>query len=149
MKLVNWKSVLTLGVALVIGVAAFAQVHRYYNPGSVWTVTTIRIRAGMEPAYLQYLDGAFKKESDAQVKAGYMKSYKILSTLDEDANSWNLVILREFASLASFEANEEKSDELSRKVLGEDDTAAMKGYEDRSKVREVLGTRTARELILK
>ena len=149
MKLVNAKSALILVVFLALGVVAFAQVHRYYNPGSVWTVTTIRIRAGMDPAYLQYLDGPFKKESDAQVKAGFMKSYKILSAMDDEAGAWNLLILREFSSLASMEANEEKSDELSRKVLGEDDTAAMKGYEDRSKVREVLGTRTTRELMFK
>jgi hypothetical protein len=47
------------------------------------------------------------------------------------------------------EADEEKSDTLSRETLNEDDRKAMQGYEDRSKVREVLSTRTARELILK
>jgi hypothetical protein len=38
---------------------------------------------------------------------------------------------------------------LSSETLHEDDQKAMQGYEDRSKVREVLATRTARELILK
>ena len=47
------------------------------------------------------------------------------------------------------EADEEKSDKLSRDVLHEDDQKQMQGYEERSKVREVLATRTARELILK
>jgi hypothetical protein len=47
------------------------------------------------------------------------------------------------------EANEEKADALSRQVLGEDDTKLMQGYETRSKVREVLGTKTMRELVLK
>jgi len=149
MKIANWKILVAIGVALGIGASAYAQVFKYFHPGTVWTVTTIRVKSGMDPAYMQYLDGPFKKESDAQVKAGFMKSYKILNAFDEDASSWNLLILREYASLASFEANEEKSDELARKVLGEDDMAAMKGYEDRSKVREVLSTRTARELILK
>ncbi len=137
MKIANWKILVAIGVALGIGASAYAQVFKYFHPGTVWTVTTIRVKSGMDPAYMQYLDGPFKK------------SYKILNAFDEDASSWNLLILREYASLASFEANEEKSDELARKVLGEDDMAAMKGYEDRSKVREVLSTRTARELILK
>jgi len=102
----------------------------------------------MDPAYLQYLDGQFKQGQDAQVKAGYMKSYRILRTLDDDSNSWNLLILREYPSLASLEANEEKSDTLSRQTLG-DDVAQMKGYEDRSKIREVIWTKTAREFTLK
>jgi hypothetical protein len=135
--------------ALTLVIAAFAQVHRYYSPGSIWTVTTIRIKAGMDPAYLQYLDGQLKKESDAQVKAGYMKSYKVLRTLDDDESSWNMLILREYKSLAAMEADEEKADTLSRETLRDDDQKQMQGYEDRSKIREVLATRTARELILK
>ena len=141
---------LTLAIfagALVVAITATAQVYKYYNPGSVWTVTTIRIKPGMDQAYLAYLDGQFKKESDAQVKAGYMKSYKILRTLDDDT-SWNILILREYKSLASMEADAEKSDALAQQTSGNDD-AQMKGYEDRSRIREILGTKTARELMLK
>lgn len=60
-----------------------------------------------------------------------------------------MLILREYKSLAQMEADEKKSDALSRKALGEDDQKEMQGYEDRSKVREILSTRTARELVLK
>ena len=47
---------------------------------------------------MQYLDGQFKKGEDAQVKAGFQKSYKILRTMD-DGGAWNMLILREYASL--------------------------------------------------
>ena len=133
--------------ALVLAVTATAQVYKYYSPGTIWTVTTIRVKSGMDQAYLAYLDTEFKKESDAQVKAGYMKSYKILRTLDDDS-SWNLLILREYKSLAAMEADTEKSDALSQSVVG-NDQMQMQGYEDRSKIREVLATKTARELMLK
>ena len=133
--------------ALMLAITATAQVYKYYSPGSVWTVTTIRIKSGMDQSYLSYLDGEFKKESDAQIKAGYMKSYKILRTLDDDA-SWNLLILREYKSLAAMEADTEKSDALALQTSGNDDVQ-MQGYEDRSKIREVLATKTARELMLK
>jgi hypothetical protein len=148
MKSVTVKLAVALA-ALLLAITAFAQVFRYFSPGSIWTVTTIRIKAGMDPAYLQYLDGQFKKESEAQVKAGYMKSYKILRTMDDDESSWNMLILREYKSLGQMEADEEKSDTLSRETLHEDDQKGMQGYQDRSKVRDVLATRTARELILK
>jgi len=142
----------SLGIALamvLLALPAVGQIYRYYHPGTVWTVTTIRIHSGMDPAYLQYLDGAFKKDSDAAVKSKYMKSYKILRSIDDDETSWNMIILREYDSLASMEANEEKADALSRQVMGEDDTKQMQGYENRSKTREVLATKTMRELILK
>ncbi len=142
------KLTLALTVALLLlAVTVSGQIYRFYNPGSIWTITTIRIKIGMDPAYMQYLDGQFKKETDAQVKAGYMKSYKVLRTLDDDS-SWNLIILREYQNLGALEANAEKADALIRDQTG-DDMKQMQGYEDRSKFREVLGTKTARELILK
>lgn len=133
--------------ALVLAVTATAQVYKYYSPGSIWTVTTIKVKSGMDQAYIAYLDTEFKKEQDAQVKAGYMKSYKILRTLDDDS-SWNVLILREYKSLAAMEADTEKADALSSQVVG-NDNVQMQGYEDRSKIREVLATKTARELMLK
>jgi hypothetical protein len=148
MRRIPRKLLTPLACALLLAaVSASAQIYRYYSPGSVWTVTTIRVKPGMDQKYFQYLDGEFKKESDGQVKAGFMKSYKVLRTLDDDS-SWNLIILREYKSLASLEADAEKSDELSRQLAG-DDQRQMQGYEDRSSYREVLGTKTARELVLK
>lgn len=148
MKRFPRRTLVILGAAiLVMAASASAQIYKYYSPGSIWTVTTIRIKSGMDPAYLGYLDGEFKRESDAMVKAGYMKSYKILRTLDDDSG-WNLLILREYKNLASIEADAEKADALSQRLVGTD-AVQMSGYEDRSKFREVLATKTARELILK
>lgn len=139
-------------VLLIVALAAvgagpvMGQVHKYFSPGTVWTVTMIQMTYGMDQMYLKYLDTSFKKSEDAQVKAGFLKSYKILRTLD-DSGTWNLLILREYASLAAIEANAEKSDALSGQL--ETDDAAMQGYQDRSKYRTLVGTKYARELMLK
>lgn len=142
----------TLSVALLFSVftaaPGSAQIYKHYSPGSVWTVTTVRIKAGMDQAYQAYLAGAFKKEHEALKKAGYLKSYKILKSDDFDASGWNMVILREYASLASLEANAAKTDSISLAVAGNDQTQ-MQGYDDRSKIREVLTIKTMRELILR
>jgi hypothetical protein len=135
------------GLAAVAAVPLTGQVHKYFTPGTVWTVTMIQMTSGMDQKYLEYLDGSFKKSEDAQVKGGFMKSYKILRTLD-DSGTWNLLILREYASLAALEANVEKADALYQQSEGSDQTQ-MQGYEDRSKYRTVVGTQYARELILK
>ena len=135
------------GLAAIGAVPVMGQVHKYFTPGTVWTVTMIQMTSGMDQKYLHYLDTSFKKSEDAQVRGGLMKSYKILRTLD-DSGTWNLLILREYASLTAMEANVEKADALQQQLDGTDQ-AQMQGYEDRSKYRVVVGTKYTRELILK
>jgi hypothetical protein len=141
--------VATLGaVLLMLAVSVYGQVHKYYTPGSVWGVTTIKIHSGMDQAYLEYLDTQLKRESEISIKNGFMKSYKILRAQDDDSG-WNMLIMREYDSFASLEKNEEKADEALRQATGIDDQKGMQGYTDRSKIREVMGTKFMRELILK
>jgi hypothetical protein len=137
-----------VSLLLLLAVSVYGQVHKYFTPGSVWGVTTIRIHPGMDQAYLEYLDTQLKKESEISIKNGFMKSYKILRGQDDDSG-WNMLILREYASFASLEKNEEKADEVLRQATGIDDQKSMQGYIDRSKVRDVMGTKFMRELILK
>ena len=137
-----------VSVLLLLAVSVYGQVHKYFTPGTVWGVTTIRIHPGMDQAYLEYLDTQLKKESDISIKNGFMKSYKILRGQDDDS-SWNMLILREYDSFASLEKNEEKADEVLRQATGIDDQKGMQGYTDRSKIRDVMGTKFMREVILK
>src|SRR6266480_3569904 len=102
----------------------------------------------MDQAYLEYLDTQLKKESEISIKNGFMKSYKILRAQDDDTG-WNMLILREYDSFASLEKNEEKADEVLRQATGIDDQKGMQGYTDRSKIRDVVGTKFMRELVLK
>jgi len=142
------RTVVLIGVLTALGaLPVIGQVHKFFSPGTVWTVTMIKMASGMDQTYLQYLDGQFKKGEEAQIKAGFQKSYKILRTMD-DGGGWNLLILREYASLANVESNIEKADALLQQTDGNDE-AQMQGYQDRGKYREVIGTKYARELILK
>jgi hypothetical protein len=142
------RTVVLIGILTAMGaMPVIGQVHKFFSPGTVWTVTMIKMAPGMDQSYLEYLDGRFKKTEDAQIKAGFEKSYKILRTMD-DGGAWNLLILREYTSLASLEGNEEKADALSQQTDG-NDQAQMQGYQERSKYREVVGTKYARELALK
>ncbi len=137
-----------VAVLLLLAVSAYGQVHKYYTPGSVWGVTMIRIHSGMDQAYLEYLDTQLKKQSDISIKNGFMKSYKILRSQDDDSG-WNMLILREYESFASLEKNEAKADEVLRQATGIDDQKGMQGYIDRAKVRDVVGTKFMRELVLR
>ncbi|HEX2452887.1 MAG TPA: hypothetical protein VHI99_04260 [Vicinamibacterales bacterium] len=142
------RTVVLIGILIALGaLPVIGQAHKFFSPGTVWTVTMIKMASGMDQSYMQYLAGQFKKGEEAQIKAGFQKSYKILRTMD-DGGAWNLLILREYTSLASIETNAENADALTQQTDG-NDQAQMQGYQDRSKYREVVGTKYARELLLK
>jgi hypothetical protein len=134
----------------VVGAAALtvhAQVKRPYRDGTVWNVSFIRVKPGMDTAYLNYLATDWKRNQEAAKKEGLIVSYKVLSTEAHNPNDWNLILMTEVKDLASMEANQEKADALSQKVVG-DDQKQMQGYKDRSEIREVMGDRLAREVVL-
>lgn len=132
---------------LLLGASVFAQMVRPTHDGTVWTLSFIRVKPGMGPAYDKYLAGDWKKEQEALKAAGIILSYKVIATEAHSPTDWDLMLMTEYKDLASLEANEEKADALLQKMFGGDEKV-MQGYKDRSEIREVLGTRLAREIIL-
>lgn len=132
---------------LLLGVSVFAQVNRPYRNGSVWSVAFIRMKPGMETAYLNYLATDWKRNQEALKKEGLILSYKVLTTEGHGPNDWNTVLMTEYKDLATMEANESKADALAQQVVGNDDKQRQ-GYRDRLEIREVMGERLAREIIL-
>ena len=124
-----------------------AQVARPYRNGSVWNVGFIRVKAGMDNAYLSYLAGDWKREQEALKSAGIILSYKVLQTEPHNPGDFTLMLMTEYKDLATMEANESKADAIAQKVIG-DDQKQMQGYRERLEIREVLGSRLAREIIL-
>jgi hypothetical protein len=132
---------------LVAGVSVWAQVNRPYHNGAVWNISFIRIKPGMDSAYLNYLAGQWKAEQEAQKKDGNILSYKVLSVEGHTSGEFNLMLMTEYKSLASMEANEDKADAVAQRVVGNDEKQ-MQGYKERLEIREVMGDRLAREIIL-
>jgi hypothetical protein len=137
-------------IALIVGLAGYttyAQVARPYHDGSVWSIGFIRVKAGMDPAYLNYLATDWKKEQEAMKAEGIILSYKVISVEAHTPADWNIMLMTEYKRLAAMEANAEKADVLGQKLFGTDQKM-MQGYRDRLEIREVLGDRLGREIIL-
>jgi len=132
---------------LIAAVSVFAQVNRPYHNGGVWNIAFIRIKPGMDSAYMNYLAGQWKAEQEAQKKDGNILSYKVLSVEGHTPGEFNLMLMTEYKNLATMEANEDKADAVAQRVIGNDEKQ-MQGYKDRLEIREVLGDRLAREIIL-
>lgn len=149
MKLSKKTLVGALAAALLViaGASLQAQVARPFRNGSVWTMAFIQMKPGMDTAYLNYLATDWKKSQEAAKKDGLILGYKVLTTEGHSATDYNLILMTEFKDLATMEANEAKADALAQRMVG-DDQKQMQGYKDRLAIREVLGDRLAREIVL-
>jgi hypothetical protein len=134
-------------VLMIAAISVFAQINRPYHNGSVWNIAFIRIKPGMDTAYMNYLAASWKAEQEAQKKDGNIVSYRVMSVEGHTTGEFNLMLMTEYKNLATMEANEDRAEAVAQKVVGNDE-AQMKGYNDRLAIREVLGNRLAREIIL-
>lgn len=132
-----------IGAALTV----YAQSMRPYHNGSVWDIAFIRMKPGMETAYLNYVATDWKREQEALKKEGLIVSYKVIGTEPHNPGDWNLMLMTEYKDLASLEAAEPKADALGQKLFGGDEKIRQ-GYKERLEIREVLGNRLAREIVL-
>ncbi|MCC6744384.1 MAG: hypothetical protein IT175_11040, partial [Acidobacteria bacterium] len=135
--------VLFLSTGFVVG----AQVSRPYHDGSVWGIGQIRVKPGMNEAYLAYLSSQWKTQQEALKKEGIILSYKVITTESHGPQDFNMLLMSEYKDLASYEANQDKAEALMQRVAG-DDQKQIQGYRDRAEMREVLGSRLGREIIL-
>ena len=134
-------------LVLIVGVSVYAQVNRPYRNGTVWDINFIRMKPGMETAYLNYLTGSWKKEQEAQKKEGLTLSYKVISVEGHTPGEFNLMLMTEYKDLASMEAGQDKADALLQQVVGNDEKQ-MQGYRDRADIGEIMGNRLGREIVL-
>ncbi len=132
---------------LIAAVSVFAQMNRPYHNGSVWNIGFIRIKPGMDTLYMNYIAGSWKAEQEAQKKDGNILSYKVISVEAHTPGEFNLMLMTEYKSLAAMEASQDKAEAVAQKVVG-DDAAQIKGYKERAEIRDVLGARLAREIVL-
>jgi hypothetical protein len=118
-----------------------------YHDGSVWQMQCVHVKAGMEDKYARYLAGDWKKEQDAQRKAGYLLSYKVIRTEAHNPTDCTVILMSEYKDLATMEANAEKAEQLGEQLFG-GAPKIEEGYTDRSSYRDIIGSRVAREIIL-
>ena len=138
---------LAIAILLTLSIVVVAQVARPYRNGSVWNIAYIRIKPGMDAAYMNYLATDWKRQQDASKKEGLILSYKVLTTEAHGSGDFNIMLMTEFKDLATMEANEDKADNLAQAIAG-NDAKQMQGYKDRLEIREVLQDRLAREIVL-
>ena len=108
----------------------------------------IKTKTGLEDEYLKQITGTVKPVYDEAKKQKIILDYKILNGEASDRNDFNILIFVEYANFAAFDGLREKMDPLLAKVMGSEDQRKDMAVK-RLDIREILGTKTMREITLR
>lgn len=119
-----------------------------YKEGPVWTVTMIKTKSGLADEYLKQIAGTVKPVYDEEKKEKIILDYKILNGEAAGPQDFNILILVEYPNWAAFDHLRDKMDPIVEKVMGSQDQRRDTAVK-RLDIREILGTKTMREITLK
>ena len=119
-----------------------------YTEHSVWNITLVKTKAGLDDDYLRSIAQTFKGTMEEEKKQGLIMDYKVLIGDASDRNDFNILLMVEFKNMAAFDGLREKTEPIMAKVMGGQDAQRQLAVK-RLDVREILGTKTMREVILK
>src|SRR5881394_1467298 len=119
-----------------------------YTEGPVWVLTMVKTKTGLSGDYIKQITGTVKPVYDEEKKQKIVLDYKILNGEASNPQDFNILILIEYPNWAAFDSLRDKMDPIVEKVMGSEeqrrDTAVK-----RLDIREILGTKTMREITLK
>ena len=119
-----------------------------YNEGPVWALTMIKTKTGLADEYIKQITGTVKPVYDEEKKQKVILDYKILNGEASDPHDFNILILVEYPNWAAFDNLRAKMDPVIAKVMGSEEQRRDLAVK-RLDVREILGTKTMREITLK
>src|SRR5258708_382963 len=119
-----------------------------YNEGPVWTLTMIKTKTGLADEYIKQITGTVKPVYDEEKKAKIILDYKILNGEASDPHDFNILILVEYPNWAAFDNLRDKMDPVVAKVMASEEQRRELAVK-RLDIREILGTKTMREITLK
>ena len=119
-----------------------------YTEGSVWSIGFVKTVPGMTNDYYKNLADNWMKMNEAAKKEGLVLSYKVLYGPAANTEDWDIMLMIEYKNMAAMDGMAEKMEALSGKLLGSQDTRRV-GAVKRNEIREIVGGKLVREIILK
>ena len=108
----------------------------------------IKTKTGLSDEYLKQITGTVKPVYDEEKKQKIILDYKILEGDAMGAQDFDILIMVQYPNMAALDGLRNKMDPIVEKVMGSEeqrrDTAVK-----RLDIREILGTKTMREITLK
>ena len=140
---------LIAGASGVMETAGAQASTRSYREGSVIAVSYIRTKPGMFDKYMQYLDGPYKTNLEAQKAAGIVLDYGIYTSEPRNPGDHDVLLTIVYKNWGALDNLADRSDAIVNKALSSTPDQRAQQFADRSTMRESLGSRTYQQLILK
>jgi hypothetical protein len=125
-----------------------AQQNVPYTEGSVWDLSFIRVNPGLEDDYLNNLRANWKRIGDEAKRQGLVLSYKVISTPAANRDDWGLLLMVEYKNMAALDGLRQKYEPIMAKLIGPQTERRSRAVQ-RSEIREIVGGKLGRELILR
>jgi hypothetical protein len=119
-----------------------------YSEGPVWTLTFVKTKAGLGDDYFRQISQTVKPAYEAAKTQKVILDYKILDGDAMGGNDANVIIMVEYLNMAALDGLRDKMDPILEKVMGSEDQRRNMAVK-RLDIREILGTKTMREITLK
>lgn len=119
-----------------------------YTEGAVWDLTMVKTKPGMTDDYIKNLANAWKSTNEEAKKQGIILDYKIMIGDASNKDDFDILLMIQYKNMAAFDGLREKTEPIARKLIGSEDTMRQASVK-RMEIREILGSKTMREITLK
>jgi len=108
----------------------------------------VRAKAGMSDDYLKGLAKNLKAILEEEKKQGLVLSYKVLLGDASSPDDFNIMNMVEYKNMAALDGLREKTDPIALKIAG-GEQQQREGVLQRAEIRDIVGSKTMREITLK
>ncbi len=141
---------LSLLLGTTVAMADFEPWKDYEQSEAVWSVTTIRVQANMDDAYLEGLAKTWVNTNVVAKKLGQIEDYHIYRSELPQSGDFNLLLVVKFKNSADLAPNKARYDAF-MKEFGKEKSDEVSQYSQKNypAMREITGEYVFREIMLK
>ena len=147
MKIKTLAAIAAFSAAFALPSTVMAQ-ESSYTPGTVTTVTYVKVEPGQFENYMDYLGGTYKRSMEFQKREGNVVSWHVYAVNNRREGEPDIILTveqRDYQTNAEQLALQKKTNEF----LATDQHKADTGFGERKKMRTVSGSSQLQELVLK
>ncbi len=147
------KLILIIATLFTAAGAAFADLEPYKDydvSDAVWSVTTVKVDANMDDAYLEGIKNTWAAGNKVAMELGQIESWRIFRSDLPQSGDFNLLLIVKFANTSDLAPNKERYDAFI-KAWGKANMDASTEYAQKNypAMRELTGEYLMREITLK
>ncbi len=92
------KILLLIPMCMSLLLTPLAQAQEHYESGSFWAVTSVDTKPGMFDAYMENLDGLWRRQMEMMKEAGKVKNYMMFANVHAREGEPDLWLMVEWTS---------------------------------------------------